>query len=68
MAYGSGNAMEDVVWVEGNSRIHAEPSPMSDTGLGRSGTLWVSCDKVGQRVGIPLFVVGTCCSKCSCGG
>jgi len=31
---------------KGNLRIHAEPLPMSDTRLDRSGTLWVSGDKV----------------------
>jgi len=48
--------MEDVVWVEGNSRIHAEPSPMSDTGLGRSGTMWVSCDKGDNGWGFAICV------------
>jgi len=51
--------MGDVVFgVEsrGPLRIHAEPSPMSDTRLGRSGTMWVSCDKADDGWGFTVHV------------
>jgi hypothetical protein len=41
---------------EGDSRIHAEPSPMSDTGLDRSGTMWVSCGKGDNGWGFTVYV------------